>query len=275
MNANEIKNIIKEKVAGKIIPQHTDEEHRYEFVETGKIVKSVTTKLIIREEHLIPWAVQQGIEWLEGGDRWQQLKNPENRETYMRGAKFAFTATRDDAGNVGTVAHDAAESYTNYWINNGRKPEDIRDFFGDQADARSIAAARSVEKLFKEYECLPIAAELLVGSERFNSAGTLDKLILNPQGELELWDYKTSNQINKVKYPMQVAAYAKFFEEMSGLKIARAKIIHLSKDMDSYKVYRVKNLVSAFRAYKNISAVYDWIYNNREKVELDIKKIKI
>ncbi len=74
---------------------------------------------------------------------------------------------------------------------------------------------------------------------------------------------------------MQVSAYKYFFEEMTGLKIHKSIILHVSKDYDKFDVYKVKNLASAYKAFKNACNLYDYMYSQKEKVEKDIKRITI
>jgi hypothetical protein len=140
-------------------------------------------------------------------------------------------------------------------------------------DPRAIASMRAVEAYFHRHDITPIASELLVGDIRY-SAGTLDFLAI-VDGALTLIDFKTSNSVDGISYSMQVAAYKYFFERMTGLKIKRVKILHLSKDYDKFTVYIVKALPQAFRAFKQICGLYDWVSDSKEKVLKDVKRVTI
>lgn len=191
----------------------------------------------------------------------------------MNGAQTAHTDIRDDAGNVGTIAHNAAEAYINEWLATGIRPENIQAFSIANPDPRSVASMRAVESFFHKYEIIPLASEILVGDSRY-SAGTLDFLcIMN--GKLTLLDFKTSNAVDQISYSAQVAAYKYFFDKMTGLKIQQCKILHLSKDYDKFTVYKINKLPQAWRAFKQICAVYDWVYGPGEKIIKDVKKISI
>lgn len=267
-----IKNIIEEKVVGVWEAAHDERGHHYRHYPTGILVDSVTTKLIADKPHLLKWAIKKGIEWLETNDRFSKLATPE-RNQFMIGAQEAYTEFRDQAGSVGSLAHTVIENYINYRIERGVWPEDIRKGFKEGADPRAIASARSVEAIIRKLDIVPIASEILVGSIKHKIAGTLDLLAL-VDGELTLIDWKTSNQVSD-EYANQVAAYKFCFEEMTGLKIKKAQIFHLSKDYDKCTVYNIPNLTSAYKAYKAIATYYDWYHNGKDKLIKDVKRITI
>jgi hypothetical protein len=286
---SELQAIIKEKVTGKIVACHTEEGHFYNFVGTDITVASVTTiNGWIAMHHLAYWAAGCAIDFLEKADRISKLKGPE-RESIILGAKKAHTDIRDDAGNVGTQAHNAIEKYLKEWIATGIRPNDIRLFFpydqGDtpfgfylkdldvtitMTDPRAIASARAAESVMIKENIIPVATEILVGHPKF-SAGTLDFLCLW-RGKLAIWDWKTSNQINKNGYPLQVGAYKGFFEYMTRLKIHGLVIMKLSKDSASFEAYEIPNLNLAYSSFKLFCKFYmQWL---RLDDDLKINKIK-
>lgn len=261
-----------------IIPKHDDRGHHYQFP-SGEIVDSVTTKLIVDKPHLVKWAAKMAFEWMEEGNRWEKL-TIENRDEYLQGACLAHTDVRDTAGSLGTLAHETVERYLNDWMANDRRPNDIQDFLpvmkeGEKLDYRVIGAVRSAEASFDKYTIVPLASEIVVGSTKFNCAGSLDDIMYNwKTDEIELWDTKTSNQVSDT-YAMQVAAYKKFFEEMTGLKVGKCYIRLLDKFSNRFKVYKVPNLPAAFKAFKAITTVYDWQYNGKKKLIEDKKIVKL
>lgn len=274
MNVKEIQKIITEKIYGVWEPNHDSSGHRYFNTKTQQNKKSVTTKLgILSKPHLAKWQIRMAIEWLCVEDRWQRLQVEHWKDEVMTGAMMAPFDVRDDAGSVGTAAHNSAERFLNDWIASGVMPEDITKFAPENCDPRSIAAMRAMEAWFKKEKITPIASELLVGNKY--SAGTLDLLYLDKQGNLCIGDFKTSNGVDQIGYSAQVAAYRAMFQEMTGLKIYQCKILLVSKDSDKFTVYKVMNLNKAYTAFKRICEVYDWIMTPGEKIEKDIKKIKI
>ena len=272
MTPEAIKQIIAEKVEGVWKAEHSSTGHYYRHRDTSELVRSVTTKLIADKPHLLKWSIKKAVEWLEVNDRFARLQGPE-RNSMMIGAQEAYTEFRDDAGSVGSVAHEVAENYINAWIKKGVAPLDIRAGFTPAADPRSIASARAIETALKKNNVIPIATELLVGSLKIKTAGTLDFLCFW-NGKLTLVDFKTSNAVSD-DYACQVACYKYMFEEMTGIKIPELKILHLSKDYDKFTIYKVPGIAAAYKAYKGIACYYDWLNNGKEKVEKDIIKINL
>lgn len=271
LTAEQIKSVIVSKIEGKVIPDHDETGHFY-LLPNGKRVASTTSKLIIEKPHLRFWAVKKGIEWLEIDNRFSKLSTPE-RDDIINGATYAHTEVRDDAGSVGSLAHDVVENYIKHWIKTGHKPVDIRQGFPVNSDPRSVAAARSVEAFFNSHDIIPLASELLVCSEKRGSAGTMDFVAII-DNVLTLLDFKTSNNVSD-DYALQVADYAAMFKEMSGVAIKEVKILHLSKDYDKFTVYNVPNLAKALKAFKGISNCYDWLMNGEVKLIKDKKIIKL
>src|SRR3990167_7115132 len=126
MTIDEIKKIIEKKVVGKIVSQHSDRGH---FYLVGKkdpvLVSSVTQQIIVDRPHLIPWAIKKSFEWME--DKWNNV-DKSNRDDYIRGAQKAPYDVRDDAGDVGSVAHNIIHEYAKAWMLAGVRPADIKAF---------------------------------------------------------------------------------------------------------------------------------------------------
>lgn len=278
MDKDKIKKIIESKVIGKIEPRHTDKGHFYYFTETGHLVPSVTTKIgsTISKNHLMAWGIKMGAEWLlADNSRLNKIATERFRDDMIKGMQLAHLDIRDTAGGVGSVAHLAAERFLNEWLASGIIPEkSIVEFAPENCDPRSIAAMRAIEAWFRKEEITPLASELLVGIHKF-SAGTLDLLYLDKQGNLCLGDFKTSNAIDQDGYSMQVAAYKYFWESMTGIKIKHCKILLVSKDYDKFTVYKINKLLQAWKAFRNLCALHDWKYDNKDKIIKDIKRISI
>lgn len=266
MEAREVQKIIEEKVNGVWVAAHDEKGHHYKNTKTGKIVDSVTTQSIIDKPHLVPWAaglaVKYFIERMEFYDK-SKPEEEENNARLIKDSKLAFRAVRDDAGDIGTQAHDVIETYLNDWIKTGSK-KSITDFLDDSKDPRAWAAARSAEEIFNTLNIIPVATELLVGSDKLDGAGTLDFVFLH-DGKLWIGDWKSSNQVSDL-YAIQVAAYVKMFEEMTGLKIAGAMIVHLSKNYNKVRLYDIPYLNRAYAVFKHQNAIYRWLNDGREKL---------
>lgn len=83
-------------------------------------------------------------------------------------------------------------------------------------------------------------------------AGTLDSLVKLKDGRIAVLDYKTTKYIYDT-HELQVVAYVKAYEDMSGIKVDTAFILNFSKE-DKKKLLSVKEV-------KNIPAQYEiWIH---------------
>ena len=267
MKPDKIKKIIEERVVGKIKSDHTPEGHAY-LLTSGTRVASVTTKLgaCISKPHLIPWALRLAIEYLDplyiNG-----LITPENKISHHKIASTRYTAERDAAGFWGHSAHSFIEQYLTAEINGTEKPT----IPGNNPPV--CAAIRSFLKFMAENNIVPIASELLVGSEKLRCAGTLDFICLM-DGKLTLIDFKTSNAPDTSgRYSMQLIAYKKMFEEMTGLRIKQGKILMLSKKDDNFSIWDVKDTSNTLCAFKSVSKLYDWLNNGQEKISNKKDKI--
>jgi hypothetical protein len=275
MNLPEIKKIIDEKITGVWEPRHTEFGHRYCHLPSGKMVDSVTSQLqILGRPHLIPWAVKMGALWLMEGDRAQKLLNPNATEAMIQGMQMASTDFRDTAGKIGSFSHSFLERYCNEFIHNGERPESIMKFIDiSKDDPNSIAAARAGEELMKKYNVIPIASEIICGDPRY-SAGQIDLICLWEGKDLCILDWKSSNNVSQ-DYILQTVAYLKFWEYMTGIKVKKLKIAHLSKNTNKYTIYNVKNIRKSWKAFKNVCEIYKWKVDKNNKLEKDIKRLAI
>lgn len=253
--------VVDQKVRGRVIARHTADRHFYEVAATGRLLPSVTQKNVLQSPHLLPWAARLAVEHVHANGLWPELDGPRGKEI-MRTATTRHAAVRDDAGNVGTQAHDAIEAYVNEWIASGRRPDDIAPFLEPGADPRAVSGARAGAAFFDRYPATPIAAELLVGVDTptFQAAGTLDLVVQTADGKLEIWDWKTSNRVSPF-YAAQVAAYARAFELMTGLRVTgQLRVAKISKDDGSVKPYVVRDRKAALELYKSSARCYDLVY---------------
>lgn len=261
-----IHSIIKNKVEGVWIPAHDEKGHHYRHRDSGILVDSVTTKIILEKEHIVPWAVEIGIRDFISKIQFYDPDNEDQTNRMIEVSKFAWRGARDDAGNIGTKSHDTYEFYIKNWIATGKRITDIKSIIPKDADPRVFATVRSAEKFFNDFPAIvPIASELLVGDEEWGVAGTLDFLVLWDE-RLWLIDFKTSNSPAHDDYALQVSAYKKLFEKMTDLKIEGCSILGVSKGYDRYTLLDVIGPGSAFIAFRGITRVYDWKYNGKDKL---------
>jgi len=255
----QIQAIIAEKIPdGIIVPRHDDDGHKYEYTPTGIVYPSVTTKLgIIDNPRLKRWAARLAVEYIDRN--WDIV--PQNRDAHYNAAILAHEDELKDAGGIGTQGHGIIEQYLLRWLKTGEKPPDIRTFiFGE--DARLWAITRSCEAFINDFNAVPVASELLVASQRYGFAGTLDSLLMIQKDDKQIFaigDWKSSNDIHKPEYAMQVAAYWQALWEMTGLRPSELLIVRLDKLKMKYEVLRVTDRPAAFKAFKHASALYDYM----------------
>lgn len=84
--------------------------------------------------------------------------------------------------------------------------------------------------------------------------------------QFALTDWKTSNSIDKPDYAMQVSAYKKALTAMTGLKPRLCLIIRLDKKQAKYEVMQVLNPDNAYKAFKKVAGVYDWLHDGESKL---------
>lgn len=268
-----LRDLIREKVDNVWVPEHDVYGHHYRKTGSQIIEDSVTTRNIMDKPGLIPWAVRLGIEWMEEDKRFERLSTPDRKDT-ITAATLQYQDVRDSAGDVGTQAHNAVEAFINKWIDDDEKPRDIRQFMKKDDDYKAVSAARAAEQVFVKHDkVVPLVAEITVGMEGLG-AGTLDLVVQNEKGQIEIWDWKTSNSVNDF-YACQIAAYARMFEVMTGLKVSACRIFKLDKKTARATGYSVPDIQKAFDAYISNSKIYDWINNGKPKLEVDKKRLKI
>jgi hypothetical protein len=260
-----LKDTIRDKVEGKLVPAHDELGHHYRFVEDDTIVDSVTTKMIIDKPHLAKWSGRMAAEYVI------QHRNQidTNAEEVIRLASLAHEDIRDTAGDIGTRAHDVIEKYVLQWLTTAEKPKNILTHCDPFDEPQVKSAVRAAERFFNEYQLiLPIASELLVGDKELGVAGTLDLLALEGD-KVCVVDWKTSNAVND-DYAIQVAVYGELFKRMTGIKIDKYYIVKLSKKDGTYELHEVLEPRRALAAAKGVFKAYDWFKNDRDK----LKKIR-
>lgn len=285
-----------------ITPEHDHLGHHYRYQPTNMVYDSVTTKSgILDNPRLKRWAANLAVQYIDRN--WNIIAELKDRDDHYRAAVLAHEDELHDAGDIGTQGHNAVDRYLQRWIDTSIRPPDIRKFILGE-DARLWAITRSAEMFIKDFGVIPIASEVLVASPRHEFAGTLDCLAIllkekSPGtiamfGEHEclekswgnygakywqcgecgrvvepifaLVDWKTSNSIDKPEYAMQVSAYWQALAEITGLRPRELVIVRLDKDKAKYEVMRIQDRPSAFRAFKHVTKVYDWMNNGVSKL---------
>lgn len=284
-----LQKILTQYVEGMWRPFHDETGHYYKKKRCRKKVPSVTTQNVVAKPHLLHWATRKTAEafrdnpalyqnYIDREKELESLGRPAGMTNkYLYVAQQAHTDIRDDAASVGTLGHNLIERYINLWMKTGVRPDDIRKLAKiEEADEpRAIAVARNVEAIFDEYNVYPLGAELLVGSNEYKMAGTLDFLCYNlDTKEVEVWDWKSSNQVDD-DYARQVASYKYLLLEMcrNKFKIPVCRVMRLDKWSNRFKPYIVNSDKEAFEAQLANNLIYRWKTSKKLKLTSDKKRL--
>jgi hypothetical protein len=131
-----------------------------------------------------------------------------------------WTKIRDNAGDVGTLAH-----YLIMCTLKGEAP-DTNEY--SQADIQKASNCLAKFKSWlKEHPVSPVMIETPLVSEEYKYGGTLD-LFAEYNGEFTLVDFKTGKALYP-EYFYQVAAYRQLLQEQ-GWPVASARILRIGRD---------------------------------------------
>ncbi|KAK5576212.1 hypothetical protein RB653_007353 [Dictyostelium firmibasis] len=105
--------------------------------------------------------------------------------------------------------------------------------------------------------------DTLVYSNKYGFAGACDAVARKPNGELVLLDWKTSSSLS-LNHALQVSAYSKAVEEMTGEKISEAWIVKFQKSSPIFDSYSVKDIDGCFDSF--LAALKLWNIYNIDKI---------
>ena len=254
------------------VPDYTETEHWYKHVDTGVRLPSVTTiSSIIKKPWLEQWKLREGIKYLI--DNHGHSISHKDFNLAIQAAAQASNKKSEEALTVGSAVHDTIEKYLDEWLLNREQPEkDLIHYYEpdyvideathlkyDLTQTQIIAGLRSAQRLFEDVGTFePVAVEICVGDVDKKYAGKLD-LLCKVDGKLEIWDWKTSAQIpmDQSDYPVQINAYRKAFEKMSGETVHKQRIVQLSKSEDKFTMYEVKKSNDLLKAFYALAEYYD------------------
>jgi len=229
---------------GTVTTAHTENEHFYKVVPTGKTYPSVTGKLqILKDEGLMNYKRDRALDHVFANR--ERMADPSDALTVLTEAKDASMKILTDAGDIGTVIHECREAYFAEWIRSGARPPNARAFIPSSVrDYRAVSGMRAIEKFCVEREYEPIVSELYVYSEEWEIGGALDDIgLVRHEGEkkLCLMDLKTSNRF-KDTYFFQVAMYWEMFRTLTGVVPEHVLILKVSKEDGTYKLEEITEL---------------------------------
>lgn len=285
-SVEELRTHITNTTHGKIVAEHDEKGHHYRLIDYDKkLVDSVTTKMILDKPFLRAWHTRQALRWLGEDGRIYDVTEANMKSVFDRALNEADFVV-SDASCIGTEAHEVADRYLRSWILKGEKPDSIRDFIRTEKlkdrytgfeysanDPRIYALARNIEAAIAARPVVPLASEIRVGSLTYDSAGTVDAIMLNTEtNSIELWDWKSSNYMYDT-YAMQASVYADMFQEMTGLEVGECFVVQADKIKNKHTFYRVIDREGATATFKHLSLVYNWVSSDSLKYEEIGKKI--
>ena len=207
---------------------------------------SVTNVLgIISKPALVPWARNVALDSVrETLSDYMHMDtsviDPDWVENVIAKAKRRPDEVRDQAGDFGTQAHTLIEQ-----IIIGLDPDippEMETVVNNFFDWRGKCG-------------LEISlTETMVYSAKYKYAGAMDALAYR-DGKMVALDWKTSNGLYG-EYALQVAAYAKALEEMTGEVVSEAWAVRLGKKTPEFEAKKVTDLDGTFIAFR--AALYLW-----------------
>ena len=204
---------------------------------------SVTGKLqILKDEGLINYKMNRALEYVSMHR--DEMVSPERAMQILEEASQESDKVLRDAGDIGTIIHDAREAYFKQWIETGARPEgDLKRFIRPGVtDRRAISGLRGVERFAIEQKYQPIISELYLYDEAWETAGALDDIgLMGDEETVVLLDLKSSNRF-KPHYFYQVAMYWSMLCTLTGIIPERVLILKVSKDDGTYQLEELTQL---------------------------------
>ena len=236
----------------EIVLEYDPIKHIYLF--NGDVVPSVTevVKIIDKSNILINWAVKITIEKLLASVSFP-ITEEELTEKALE-AKKAHRERLEDAGAVGTRAHNWIEGFIKGDLDVGDIPD----------DPRVINCCDSSVKWMNAHDVKWVCTERKIYSREHKYAGTLDGIAYVSscqdkkccpdefKNRLSLIDWKTSNALYP-EYVLQVSAYGKAYEEETKTSLEDRWIIRLGKTEGDFEIWHLgmETYDSDFMTFRN------------------------
>ena len=206
---------------------------------------SVTTVLyVINKPALVPWARNMALESVETAlmkrTGAQEAITPEWVSKVIAEARRRPEQIRSEAADFGTQAHVAIDQ-----IVQGLEP---------QIPPEMELVVNNFAEWRREAHLDIKLTETMVFSAKYRYAGAMDAIAYR-DGSLVALDWKTSNGIYP-EYALQVAAYAKALEEMTGNPVTEAWTVRFGKSAPEFEARQVMDLEKSFIAFR--AALYLW-----------------
>lgn len=215
--------------------------HFYKVEGLDELLPGVTGILgaTIPKPWLAPWAAKEAANRIKSHLIEHAINRPLTKQEIIElveTGRKEHEKKRDDAADVGTRAHQAIDAYIM-----GEKAEITEDI---------RPAVEAFHKWQDEHPFRLVMGDTKVASLEYKFGGSLDILGETKEG-LGIIDLKTSNQVSW-DYALQVAAYAKAFEETFNHPIRWAMVLRVGKNEPiEFEARPIKNLATAWDAFKH------------------------
>lgn len=201
---------------------------------------------IISKPALVAWAVREALKIIEAGLMAlvgkRKLFKLEFLKELLKNAKKRPDQLKDDAAALGTKFHAYVDA-----IIRGGAPGAI--------DNDILRPVMGFDEWWKQAKMTFILGDTKVASMIHEYGGSLDGVCWDEIHQcLVVADWKSSRSIWD-EFACQVAAYVRAFEEMYGVKVARAIIVRFDKDgaqrltSKGFEVAELRNIEVSFQAF--------------------------
>jgi len=210
-----MKDVIKQKSKAHIVYKTAD----------GKRVPGTTTITgLLAKPFLIPWANKLGLEGIDS------------------------TKYRDEAAEVGTLAHKMIECYLS------GEALDEKEYSATDWDL-AINAVLKFYEWEKQNDIRVVESELPLVSEINLYGGTID-CICELDGKLVMLDFKTSKAIYDENF-VQLAAYRELAKE-HGYDIEECRVLRIGRDeTEGFEERVIKDTAKYYSIFRHLLGIYN------------------
>jgi len=228
----------------------TFDPDKHIYTVDGERVDGVTGVVsVIAKPALIYWSVNMALSYIgkkiKAGKSYDEIQ----LKKILEGAKIAHKVKKEDAGDIGTLVHEAIERY----ILTGKEEPPVHE--------KAKVCYENFINWAKENKVRFIETERKVYSKEYNYAGTMDFACVIGDKTF-VGDIKTSNAIYN-EYWFQTSAYQQAYTEETGTKIDGQLIVRVSRngDFEIQENYDYEENVQAFNGalvlYRRIQQLKD------------------
>lgn len=227
---------------GKIVLSFDEEKHVYRV--DGRVLPGVTTICgVLSKPALVPWAAKMCAEYLDANLKPGQALDEVQKATLIKAMKGSWKQKKEEAADIGTIAHKFAEDYLQ-----GREP-------AKPVNELARAAVDAFLEWMAAHHVKIISSERRILSLNHWYAGTVD-LIAEVDGETWVADFKTSSGIWP-EYGLQLAGYRIALREEMGQSLKRL-VLWFPKDGKPFEARALENDDADERGFLAALELHNW-----------------